>query len=145
MIYIREDITSKSLNISPISNEIEIESIFIEINLRNRKWLLGGTYIPHKILAPLHLQKIGNTQDLYLEKYDNILLMGDYNCEVVEQAMHVFCETYNLKNLIKVPTCFKNPDNPSCIDLILTNKPRIFLILELLKQVCQTTIKCVLL
>ena len=50
--------------------------------------------------------------------------MGDYNCEVVEQAMHVFCETNNLKNLIKVPTCFKNPDNPSCIDLILSNKSR---------------------
>ena len=99
LIYIREDIPSKSLDISPISNEIEIESIFIEINLRNRKWLLAGT-------AP---SALGNTLDLYLEKYDNILLMGDYNCEVVEQAMHVFCETYNLRNLIKVPTCFKNP------------------------------------
>ena len=104
LIYIREDIPSKSLDISPISNEIEIESIFIEINLRNRKLLLGGTYIPYKMLAPLHLENIGNTLNLYLEKYDNILLMGDYNCEVVENAMHVFCETYNLKNLIKVPT-----------------------------------------
>ena len=84
-----------------------MESIFIEINLRNRKWLLGGTYIPHKILAPQHLEKIGITLGLYLEKYDNILLMGYYNCEVVEQAMHVFCETYNLTSLIKVPTCFK--------------------------------------
>ena len=34
---------------------------------------------------------------------------------------------YNLKNLIKGPTCFKNPDKPSCIDLILlTNKIRSF-------------------
>ena len=140
MIYIREDIPSKSLAISPISNGME--SIFIEINLRNRKWLLGGTYIPHKILAPRHLEKIGITLDLYLEKYDNILLMGDYNCEIVEQAMHVFCETYNLTSLIKVPTCFKNQDNPSCIDLILTNKPKNLLILELSKHVCQT-IKCV--
>ena len=22
-----------------------------------------------------------------------------------------------------MPTCFKNPENPTCIDLILTNKP----------------------
>ena len=35
-----------------------------------------------------------------------------------------FCETDNLSNLIKEPTCFKNPHNPSAIDLILTNRPR---------------------
>ena len=29
--------------------------------------------------------------------------------------------TYNLKNLVKQKTCFKNTENPSCIDLILTN------------------------
>ena len=28
---------------------------------------------------------------------------------------------YNLKSLVKQKTCFKNLDNPSCIDLILTN------------------------
>ena len=32
----------------------------------------------------------------------------------------------NLTNLVKEPTCFKNPQNPSTIDLILTNKPRCF-------------------
>ena len=37
-----------------------------------------------------------------------------------------FCEFYNLKSLIKQPTCFKNPENPSCIDLFLTNRPRRF-------------------
>ena len=29
---------------------------------------------------------------------------------------------YNLKNSVNKPTCFKNLDNPSCIDLTLTNK-----------------------
>ena len=37
-----------------------------------------------------------------------------------------FCDIYNLKNLVKEPTCFKNPDNPSCIDLFLINEPRTF-------------------
>ena len=37
-----------------------------------------------------------------------------------------FCEIYNLKNLIKEPTCFKNPEKPSNIDLILTNRPKCF-------------------
>ena len=37
-----------------------------------------------------------------------------------------FCNLYLLKNLIKRPTCFKNPENPKAIDLILTNRPRSF-------------------
>ena len=37
-----------------------------------------------------------------------------------------FCDVYNLKNLIKVPTCFKNPEKPTSIDLMLTNSYRSF-------------------
>ena len=40
--------------------------------------------------------------------------------------MKDFCSSYCLKSLIKHPTCFQNPANPSCIDLILTNKSRSF-------------------
>ena len=40
--------------------------------------------------------------------------------------MQTFCEMYNFKSLIKQPTCYKNPDKPSCIDFILTNVPRMF-------------------
>ena len=44
-----------------------------------------------------------------------------------------FCETYKLRNLVKHPTCFKNPENPSCIDLLLTNKPLNFQITTLIE------------
>ena len=40
--------------------------------------------------------------------------------------MKTFCEIYNLRNLIKEPTYFKNPQNPTCIDLLVTNKPLSF-------------------
>ena len=33
---------------------------------------------------------------------------------------------HNLKTLIKRKSCFKSPENPTCIDLILTNSPRSF-------------------
>ena len=36
--------------------------------------------------------------------------------------MKVFCKTYKFLGFVRESTCFKNPDNPSCIDLILTNK-----------------------
>ena len=40
--------------------------------------------------------------------------------------MKYFCDTYHLKNLVNVPTCYKNPLKPSCIDLFLTNCSRSF-------------------
>ena len=40
--------------------------------------------------------------------------------------MKSFCELYNLTNLIKQPTCFKNLEKTSSIDLILTNRPKSF-------------------
>ena len=32
-----------------------------------------------------------------------------------------FCGIYNFKNLVNKPTCYKNPENRSCIHLILSN------------------------
>ena len=40
--------------------------------------------------------------------------------------MKAFCDNYNLTSLIKQPACYKNPNNPTCIDLILSNTPRSF-------------------
>ena len=40
--------------------------------------------------------------------------------------MKDFRNIYSFKNLIKEPTCFKNPANPKCIDLLLTNRRRSF-------------------
>ena len=37
-----------------------------------------------------------------------------------------FCKPYNVENLINNFTCYKNPNKPTCIDLMLTNKPRSF-------------------
>ena len=40
--------------------------------------------------------------------------------------MKNFCQSYGLKNLINEPTCYKNTNNPSSIDVILTNRPNSF-------------------
>ena len=54
------------------------------------------------------------------------MLLGDFNVCVDDETMRNFCNSYSLHSRIKQPTCFKNPENPSCIDLILANKPRSF-------------------
>ena len=40
--------------------------------------------------------------------------------------MKQFLELYGLKNLVREKTCFKSMNNPSSIDLILTNSYRSF-------------------
>ena len=56
----------------------------------------------------------------------NFIIIGDFTVEVNDRAISVFSGTFDLKSLIKELTCFKNPNKPSCIDLILTEKQRSF-------------------
>ena len=63
---------------------------------------------------------------LYSKTYDKILIAGDFNAQVSDIKLDTFCSIWNLKSLGKEPTCFKNPNNPSCIDLFLTNTIRSF-------------------
>ena len=125
LIYVNENIPCKILKLHSFAEDIE--SIIFEINLHKRKWLLCGGYNPHKNSIEYFLDHISTALDTYVSSYDNILLLGDFNCEASENPMANFCGKYALKNLIKEPTCFKNIENPSSIDVILTNKHRSFI------------------
>ena len=46
--------------------------------------------------------------------------------ETNDSTISVLRETYDLKSLIKESTCYKNPNESSFIDLILTSKTRSF-------------------
>ena len=48
------------------------------------------------------------------------------NAEENEAMTKQFLELYGLKSLVRASTCFKSLNNPSCIDLILTNCYRSF-------------------
>ena len=52
--------------------------------------------------------------------------MDDFSGGPENTYIKRFCDNFDLTNLIKEPTCFKNPENPPCIDLIFTNRPRGF-------------------
>ena len=49
------------------------------------------------------------------------MVIGDLNAEINLECMKRFCETYDLSSLVKVPTCYKNPEKPSWIGLLFTN------------------------
>ena len=52
--------------------------------------------------------------------------MGGFNTTVSEKCLGEFCNLNRLTLLIKKPTCFKNPDQPTCNDITLTNKRSCF-------------------
>ena len=43
--------------------------------------------------------------------------MGDYDVELTDSNMSSFCKICHLTDIIKQPPCFKNPSNPSYLDL----------------------------
>ena len=72
------------------------------------------------------LSIIGKDLDLLSANYGQIFMMGDFNAEPHDHFLMDFCDVYNLKNLIKVPACFKNPERPTRIDFMLTRSYRSF-------------------
>ena len=55
------------------------------------------------------------------ERYGHFLIMGDFNADVSNPSITLFCTLFKLRNIVKEPTCYKNPENPSGIGLCLIN------------------------
>ena len=123
IIYVREDIPCKILTARKLPHN---EGMFIELVINKSKWILIGGYNPHKDNTSYFLRHISKMVDANIRKYEKFLLIEDFNADIKDHAMSEFCEMYNLKNLINEPTCYKNPNNPSSIDVILTNRKRSF-------------------
>ena len=120
IIYVRDHLPCKQIKSHNLPENVE--GLFLEINIGKTKWLLVGGYNPHKESISYFLSHISKGIDKNLSSHENFIIIGDLNCPVSEKGMKEFCEIYDLENLIKTPTCYKNPKNPSSIDVILTNK-----------------------
>ena len=55
-MYFRNNITIKLLKLENLSSDIA--AIFIEMNIKSKKWLLCCTYKPHKSLTENHLRQL---------------------------------------------------------------------------------------
>ena len=102
------------------------EIFYVELNFRKKKILLNYSYNRKHSSIESYLDSLSKSIDSLSSKYNNFILLGDCDScteDMEDSPMKTFGEIYRLRNLIKEPTCFKNPENPTCIDLILTNKP----------------------
>ena len=118
-IYIREYIPREILTKFWISKDIE--ALFIEVKFRKWKWLLCKLHHPT------------SRTDQYLENIDSIsilqekiILGGDFNSQRGENCVDTFICQHHLQSINNQHSRYKNPTNPTCIDLFLTNSPKSF-------------------
>ena len=121
LVYVRSDIPSSELKSFKFDGDVEC--ICFEINLRGKRWALFSIYRPPSQSQDHFFENLGKAVDHYSANYDNFLFLGDFNSLETDKKIHDFMNGYSLKNLVKEPTCFR-AENPTCIDLILTNRYR---------------------
>ena len=80
-----------------------------------------SSHSPSKRSISSQLSIVWRISDRCMSSYSSSLYVGDFNSEISVIAMSEICEIYNLKNLVKYPTFYKNPSRPACNDPILTN------------------------
>ena len=109
------------------------KTICLELTIVKKKWCILFVYRPPNTDKEEFFDEISVSLNKILGKYDHIILAGDLN--IVElrpcsdssknhlsDIKDIFC----LTNLIKKPTCFKS-QNSTLFDLILTNRPKMFM------------------
>ena len=106
-------------------NLSDLEILVLEIHQNNRKWLFLGVYKPPNQNHIEFLNRIRAILDYYSQKYNNFTILGDFNIPIENTHLTSMMQAYNLNNLIKEPTCFQS-NNPSQIDLILTNQKSMY-------------------
>ena len=80
ILYIREGISFKLLKTDCLS--VNKEAFLGEVKINKKKWLLCCSYNPYKTLIEKHMNELGKSLDIYLHKYDHILLIGGFNSEI---------------------------------------------------------------
>ena len=103
-----------------------LKDLTLKLNLRKKKRLLYCSYNLHKNQILNHIKEMGRSIDVFSSSCDSLILLGGFNVEPTEKHVKDFSLIYNCKNIIRNKTYCKNPENPKCIDLTMTNTPKSF-------------------
>ena len=74
-MYVNGRIPVKQLN----SHKHYSETLFLEINLRLRKWLIVGPYKPPDQSKLIFLLSLSKNLSIYVDKFENVVLLGDFD------------------------------------------------------------------
>ena len=124
LLYVNENLPGKIINSYKFKENSEI--IVFEFSVSNKKWLLLGNYKPPSQNDLSFINELNLALNFFSPIYENFVLLGDFNLSTENPSLKNFMCSFDLESLINSPTCYKST-NPSCIDLILTNKKNHFM------------------
>ena len=101
------------------SYPVGFEAFCAEWKLQKEKLLIFCIYNPCDRFIKDRLKELGKAIEFRSKTYENIIIMGDFTAETSVPNSVSFCTIYNFNILIDKATCYKNTDNPSCIDLTI--------------------------
>ena len=128
MLFVKQGIPAK--RIKTLESE-DIEVICLEVNIAKRKWAIFNIYRPSCKNIDLFFNELTKLIDLAINKYENIVVMGDFSIDISDSSSHryqrleQFSDILSLQHLIKNKTCITKTSE-STIDLILTNRSQCF-------------------
>ena len=91
MWFIRSDIPAKVIS----TDKNPFESFYVELNFRKKKWLLSCSYNPNNENIESHLNGLTRSIASLSLKYENIILLGDFNSCMDDSPMIGFVKLTN--------------------------------------------------
>ena len=121
LVYVKDGIPCKRRTDLEL---ITIECIWVEVNVRNKRVLVGTFYRPPNSL-PLILSDIENSIGLAVDTgISDIVILGDFNLNMLvtqsQRKINDLCQQYGLIQLINEATNFTE-SSASTIDLIMVS------------------------
>ena len=123
MFYVTEQIPSKVLSLESIPMDIEL--ILLEFTVKTRRRLCIGIYRSPSHNEKYFIDRLSEILGQLTCNYDKTMLIENFILTIDNKSLANFMSTFDLERLIKKPTFFQS-SNPTCIDLILTNKKEFF-------------------
>ena len=109
----------------------DVEAIWLELHLQKKTILFGTIYCPPGADQKV-LDSIADMLDRVARKQKEVVLMGDFNCDMLKpqplvaaRELLTSTEELNMRQLISTPTRVPN-HSASLIDLLFTTNPDIF-------------------
>lgn len=120
--YIRDNIKFDTLVVS-----IEIEQLFISININTQKYIIGVCYRPPQMNFKNFVDQLENSVSVAMSLADNIIILGDVNIDLLMDSpasayLNLMMESLEMTQMV-VSATHLNSKSSTLIDVIITNNP----------------------
>ena len=125
LCYVKETIPHKNRPDIAI-NKDGIESLVIQVKDNSINNFFLHIYKPPNVNVNILNHAIECMLNMCFQESNNVFIIGDLNVNFLHHPNQLtqVCDNFDLRQIVKEPTCFKSVDNPSLLDIILTNCPR---------------------